>query len=426
MLPAIKTVGRRAAILALALGLLAVWLAVMSVYRPAACIGRALAALGANDIERLQYETIGMPDSGEFQYLANLFRGRLLLAGGHPDLALDELEIALRDPDIRIRAMVLRGECLYWMGRFSEAGKTWTQVVQLAPDNVDAHRWLGVAYYELGASRDAIYFLDKAAGMAPSDPRPHRTIGLIRRDEDPSDAIKAYQESLRRQPDQSDRNQILFELADAHHRLRQYPEALAVLRECPLSADVLTLRADCEMGLSHTDEALALLEQALAADPDQITALVLEAKIMIERGKMPTARRLLEHAAELAPKDGEIRFQLAIVYRRLDELDKAAEQRRLFDQLRTLRADYDALAEKARSDPRDEPVRRSLGMLAIDLEMPAAAKTWLRSALYLDPNDTAAMQALLRLLADEQRALLQSKIHSGGPEPPQGRFPGGG
>ncbi|HQU45926.1 MAG TPA: tetratricopeptide repeat protein, partial [Pirellulales bacterium] len=222
-------------------------------------------------------------------------KAELLVARERYTAALDALAIADTNPDTRLRALVLAGEALYRSGRFLEAGGAWMQVLEADPQNVDAYRWLGVAYFELGTVKEAVHYLETAAQLAPSDPRPHRVIGLIWRKLDEfATAAEAYRESLRRSPDGYQADDARYELAEVLNHLHRDSEALAVLRQCHPTADVLSLRAACLYGLGQTVEAAQLLDRDIKENPDHLKALLVRAKIALDRAEPQLADGLLQ------------------------------------------------------------------------------------------------------------------------------------
>src|SRR5581483_454840 len=181
-------------------------------------------------LERIKYELAHLQGRLDYEPQASLLRGKLLLAAKRYELALDELSIADSDPETQVQAQVMAGEALFAMHRFYDAGAAWTRALQLDPNNLDACRWLGVAYFELGAVEVAIGYLHRVAERAPSDPRPHRVIGLIYTGVDEfGPAAEAYREALRRGPDHPQAEEVRVELARALNEYHQDAEALSVL-----------------------------------------------------------------------------------------------------------------------------------------------------------------------------------------------------
>jgi tetratricopeptide (TPR) repeat protein len=162
-----------------------------------------------------------------------------------PALAeLDELADApdLEKPDLKFHALLLRGEAWHRLGRHLEAQTALLAALQIDEDAVDAHRWLGASYYDLGAIHQAVHHLKRTAELDPADQRPPRLLGLIHKDyERFEEAAGFYAESLRRKNDQPDWEEVRLEMASCQVKLRRHREALESLQPCPESAESLVL-----------------------------------------------------------------------------------------------------------------------------------------------------------------------------------------
>jgi Flp pilus assembly protein TadD len=364
---------------------------------------RAIAALDDdrpqdNRLEAVAYELLSLSSDPAFEAQAGLLSGTLMAARGEPKAAIQEAAVAAANPDTKLRAMVLLGRCLYESGQFLEAGETWTKVLELDRDNADAHRWLGAAYYELGAVREALAHLRTAAELRPNDPGPHRLIGQLCVDFwEPKTAIEAYQEALRRAPDRADNDEVRFALAKIFYRTNQHQEARELLSRCAITASVVALTADCEYGLGDTERAWSLLNDALQLDPEHVRALGLKGKLLIQRHRFEEAVQTLETAARLSPKDTTVLYDLGIAYHRIGQVEKSREVHQFVDQLRQFQRTYEDLSFQSVDDPRDAQIRYRLGVLAAQLDKPHLARMWLRASARLDPQNAAALAALQAL-----------------------------
>ncbi len=359
---------------------------------------RALAALDTEQFEDAAYELPHLRGRTNYEAQASLLSGTLLAAGGEYEAAMKDASVALTSPETEVRSIVLFGECLYKCEQFVDAGEMWTKALELDRDNVDALRWLGVAYYELGAIREAAYYLRRAAELRPDDPGPHRLIGQMCAERgDLATAENAYQEALRRAPRREDNDEVRFGLAAVLNRLRRPREALDLLAQSTQEANVLGLEADCEYRLGRGEKAWSLLEQALRLDPELFPALELKGRILIERQDFAAAAKGLERAVELSPKDSSALYDLALCYQRLGDADMANQLRKRTDDLRRLQMQYDELNLRAANDPRDARIRYRLAFVAADLDLTSQAGMWIRAALSLDPHNAEIRAAYRRL-----------------------------
>lgn len=367
---------------------------------PAVGLRRTLADLNANRVESLQYDLLGLAGDEKLKPYALLLRGKLLLANRRYDEAAAVLSLAATHSVTQARAAVLYGEALYSTGRFLEAGKTWSSVLAADGENTDALRWLGVAYYDLGARQEATHYLEKAASLASDDPRPHHLIGIVWQslgEWQPAEA--AFEESLRRDPARPEAEDVRLRLADCESRLHKYSQALSLLDRCSESAQSLTIRAGCEQNLGHLDSARENLRHALALDPRNTVALGRLGGIEAQSGNLEAAARTLESLSRLAPSETDVHLRLASVYWKLGRPSEAKREKQIAEELKPIVEKYAKLREVATYDPTDARVRYELGNLAKRLHRIDEAKQWLRAAIYLEPGNQAAQEALWPLLS---------------------------
>ncbi len=323
----------------------------------------------------------------------------LLRTGRLPE-ALAEFGYAKDRPDTRPSACALAGEALCRLKRYREAQGILTTAVKLDPSLTDARRWLAAVYHDIGAMDDALEELAVIAEQAPNDPRPHRLRGLIFKDfENYRDAIPAYRESLGRDPNQPDRPEILFELAECLVKQRQYREALETIRLAPRSANLLALEAECRWAQGDKGEARRLVDEALELDPKHLDAMRLKATLDLEENKVESAVRVLCRAVEHHPKDFRLRYQLARAYQRLGEADLAEEQLDIEEELRQFRKRFTELHKEAIANPANAETRYQLGLVAQQLDEPELARDWFVASLGMDPDHAGAREALEAIAA---------------------------
>lgn len=385
---------------------LAGWSAVAYRSSAAVCLRQALDDLDAERLEALHYDLPRLSGKAQLEPYTQLVRGKLLLTNGFYDEAAIVLSLAATHSATRRRATVLYGEALYSLGRFLEAGKVWTAALETNARDTDALRWLGVAYYDLGAYQEATRYLEQAASLAADDPRPHHLIGISWQFiGDWQRAATALEESLRRDPSRLEADDVRLRLADCDARLAKNKEALHLLDQCPTSAGALTVRARCEQNLGDIAGARRSLRRALQRDPENSTALSHLGELEIQAGNLNAAVKTLEELARLSPALTEAHLKLASVYFKLGRRAEAEREKQAVEDLRPLVKRYAELREVAFVDPTDARVRLELGELAKHLRRMDEAKTWFRAAIYLDPENQAAQEALLPLLSAAPAAI---------------------
>jgi tetratricopeptide (TPR) repeat protein len=351
----------------------------------------ALEAYDRKEMSKVAEILENLPDEPEYDAHRHLLQGMLLLASNKFEKALETLAFANQHPETRARAFALAGEIFYKAGNFRVAEEVLREAIKADSQQADAHRWLAVTYYDIGAMNDAITHLGIVAELDPADARPLRLSGLILKDfERYSDAVAAYEESLRRNPAQKD---VLTELVHCLVKLREFERALEVFRDCDPTPTALTLAAECAYSLDNKEAARKYLAQALKSPPLPLETFQLQATIALDSNEVQRAEGILEQAVAQYPKDFGLRFKLAQAYRRLGKAEQADEQLKQSEELRELRRRFSDLHDQAIQAPMDAEVRYDLGVVARELEMMELSDSWFRASYALDSNYFQSRQA---------------------------------
>ncbi len=365
----------------------------------------ALAAFAANDLDGVLAALEALQGIDDYGPHRRLLAGMILLRNERLIEAIVEFGFAREHPDTRALAYTLSGEALYKSRQFRDAQRILAAALQFDPQQTDAHRWLAALYYDIGAMNQALSHLAFVAQQAPDDPRPHRLIGLIHKDfEEYDKAISAYRESLKRGPNQPDREAVLLELAECQSKQQQHKEALQTLRTCPSSAQSLWLQAECQRALGDKGAAGRLVDEAMRRDPLHLQALHLKGMLDLEAGDALAAVEVLSKAVKAYPKEWRPRYTLAMAYKRLGKIDQAAEQLQLVEALRGLRDRFTKLHTQAIKEADNAELRYELGLVAQQLDKPLLAISWFQAALALKPDHEPARQALLDLTSSVEAA----------------------
>ena len=121
-------------------------------------------------------------------------------------------------------------------------------------------------------------------------------------------------------------------------------------------------------------------------------------QVALERREPQRSLRCLEQVLAVSPASVEAHYQLALVWQRLGNDEKAVETGRRAAELTRLDERYRNLRDKVAMHPRDAALRLELGDLAVRLDMPADGRRWFRAALYLDPANEVALESLRMLI----------------------------
>lgn len=306
---------------------------------------------------------------------SELVVAKILLAKGFLQPALDALQ-NLEAGEHEIIQKVLFAEAAQRAGRHGDVQQILTPLVSQHPEVAATHRLLAATYYDIGAIDGAVHHLRQAADLEPTDPRPLRLLGLIYSDYELYDeAIPFYQESLRRSPNQPDRDDLLLELAKCFAKQRQYEEACAALGLREPSFESETLRAECLLALGEQTVARQIVDSVLEEMPGNDAALLLSGTMFLEDGDAEAAMGPLTQAAE-DPNNYLAHLTLSRALARLGRDDDAMREQEAAEKVRSLRKEFADLHKEAWENPGDPDVRIRLGELAARLGRPDLEKVW--------------------------------------------------
>jgi tetratricopeptide (TPR) repeat protein len=361
----------------------------------------AVVALEQGEVDSVRQSADTLIQSSTHVPHAHFLYGALFLRRGEYSKALQELELAAFHPELEVQVLVLGGQALYQSNRAFEAQQRWHRAIDISPNNVDAHRWLGVYYYDLGAMEDAVHHLERVSELALDDARVHRLLGVIHKDYGHFDeASKNYEESLRREPHPQDQDAVLLELAESLMELRKYDRAISFLERAEPTPEGLAMQAECHLNLGHLKFALARIDEAIHADPDSERALLTKGKILLESSHAQDAVTVLTRASDQHPKDYFIHFTLAQAHRLAGDSEAAGRVSQLAESLRVEWHEYSELNRQAIEDTANALLRYKLGLAAIQLDRSDLAVGWFRAALAINPNHSGSQAELNKLMPD--------------------------
>ena len=255
--------------------------------------GDAEAALGA----------LGLPER------APSTRDRALIVHARAALSLKRVAEAARVLNRVDARGPLATELGYWKGRtLYEARQVlgavhWFRwVLDRRPDDLEAHRWLAVAAYDLGDHPTAVGALETVTKLDPGDARAWRTLGLLyKEDVNHERAEAAFAASLRANPDQPEARLGRAEALVSLGRNAEAERELAACRGKVPEADRADLLAQCL--LSRGDEAAsrAVLDAALAAAPEHPGLLGQRARLDLAQGQAGRGPRAARRRARGRP-----------------------------------------------------------------------------------------------------------------------------
>jgi len=187
----------------------------------------------------------------------------------------------------------------YYLGRLDLEERNYKSAVanlnkaSVRPPFPDTAFYLGIAYLKLGSNADAEKWLNEAVRLNPEDSRAEYQLAtLYRKEGRQQEASEAFQKSKQNMADSDRRSQLK--------------------RECGQELDRGT-----------TNEADRACEQLNNAnDADMLTALGI---LYGQHGQLEKALPPLQRAAELAPKQPQMQYNLAFTYYQLHRFQEARE-----------------------------------------------------------------------------------------------------
>jgi tetratricopeptide (TPR) repeat protein len=379
----------------------------------------AVRAYQENDLETVAAAAEVFRRVKDFAPHRHLLEGMLLLRGNRPLDAVAELSQARDHGDTRPLALVLSGEGFYRLRQLSHAEQSLKAALAIDPALTEAHRLLGLIYYEIGAMNEATVELETVAEQDPEDPRPHQLLGLIHLAfERYADAVSAFRESLRRGPNQPRAAELWLDLAGCLNELAAYDQALAALSRAPVSAQRMTLEAAAHWGSGDKDLAGELADAVLEQAPDNLSALRMKGRCLLDAGETLAAVEWLTRAVRQYPDDEASHRLLMQAYQVLEDPVMVGQHALEVERLEQFKREFFALRWQAVEHPNDAEVRYQLGILARQAGKRELAHNWFAAALAMNPNHEPARQALEQLIREPAT---ESTVFSPAATPPEAR-----
>jgi predicted Zn-dependent protease len=233
----------------------------------------------------------------------------------------------------------LLGEAYQALGQDQEAWAALREALHRVPDDVPTLGRFALLTYRLTGLADALEPYGQLERLAPRDPAWPRAIGQIYLEIDRAgEAADAFGRALALTPADLD---IRFERAEAEFLVGRLNECLSDLEFCrggrPGDGRVETARAECLRALGRSGEATGSLDSLLQRDQKNVRALRVRAEIYLEAREDSWAIALLERAVAVDPNDWRVQYQLALAYSRTGRRKESLE---LMDRVKEEQAKY--------------------------------------------------------------------------------------
>jgi len=175
--------------------------------------------------------------------------------------------------------------------------------VAQSPESFEANRSVSEYYFAAGDMDAGYPYLQKALALDPSYAAGHNQMGIYHfRHGRLDEAERSFSEALQADFDLLDAH---FNLASVYHEKGDYGRALAFYKEVvqarPGDAEVLTRMAHCLLATDLPDDAAILFREALTHQPGMLEPAIGLSNLLLQRGQMEEATRVLLSLAEHHP-----------------------------------------------------------------------------------------------------------------------------
>ncbi|HTU65460.1 MAG TPA: tetratricopeptide repeat protein, partial [Steroidobacteraceae bacterium] len=242
----------------------------------------------------------------------------------------------------RLASHLERGNEFYADGSFQKASVEFRNALQIDPKNAEAQLMNGRVAERLGDFREAMRAYQAVAALHPDQPAGPAAVGrLYVFGGMPDRALEAVAPLLVKFPNDAD----LLTVRGAARVQQKDPagalaDAEAAVKAAPGNENAIALLASLYRTQSRADDARALVEKAIAANPKSVDLRQIMAVMAAESGDAATGETQLRKVIELRPDDLAHRTRLALFLTREKRPDDA--QRVLEAAVRDLKGNDDA------------------------------------------------------------------------------------
>lgn len=300
--------------------------------------GLEFASAGLHQQSLEPFKTAAKRDPAFFQAQYNT--GLALLKIGRPADAISPLEASLKLGPQSIEANSALSVAYVLQGRYAEAVQPLEKWRLLQPANTRASMMLALAHLRTGAPAKAIPLLEKTLLTSQKDPNAYfLLIEALNATERQKRALEVANQAVQLFPDLPKAHLAnAQQLARLGHYAEAGPEFARTLELAPGEIDAMMGLGEVEQKAGDHSASLQTYQRALALDAANSTASAGAARDLIVLQRIAEARQLLEASSAAHPDNSQLHYELSRVYARLGERELAAEQTRLFNQLRAREA----------------------------------------------------------------------------------------
>jgi tetratricopeptide (TPR) repeat protein len=222
--------------------------------------------------------------------------------------------------------------------------------LHLRPDSARISALLGSTYLRAGSPEKAVAALEKAVASGGNDSRLYYLlVEAFQATHREADALKFAGDAVRLFSTEAHAQLVM---AQQLVRVGRYNDAAPFFEKAsalaPKDAEPVMGLAEVLQKKGDGEASLAAYRKALTLTPDDLNAQLGIARNLVLLRRFGEAKDVLDHALRKRPESAALHFELAKVYARLGDSGNAAEQTRIFQQLREQEASDPSPAATAR------------------------------------------------------------------------------
>jgi tetratricopeptide (TPR) repeat protein len=333
-------------------------------------------------------------------------------AGNRPEAAAQLLALLQIAPN-NVEAHAALGELYDFQRKEDLAIAEYQRALALDPHNARALKDLAYRYIGLGWNRPADALLARALQEHPNDPQLHVVRGMAAFQS--NNYTLAERELIQaRQIAPNDPN-ILSPLIEVYRQDRRYDRALQTIAQAlPQAADkgpLLLERAQVYNQMQDADRTLAAVEEALKLAPNNTRAHYLRGMALRQKGDLTGAARELALVYQQDPTFEKVGLLLGQLR---TQQGQAAEGQKLVDaytRANSVTEQQSRIALNVMLKPNSPEAHLALGRSYLDGGNPSRAIVELKRALELKPGDAATRDLLVHALRAAGRGDEVAAIH---------------
>ncbi|HWA29289.1 MAG TPA: tetratricopeptide repeat protein [Lacunisphaera sp.] len=366
---------------------------------------------------------------------ATLMLARLDFQKGETTAAANLLRKLLAQMPELAPAQLLLADIFRAQNNLDGALAIYQQLEKQAPQNAQNTLLRGLVLAQQGKDAEARTAYERAFSLSPDSPTAlEQLVNLHLKDKSYRAAAERVEAEIAKNPKLAGFGQLLLAKIDLAQDDKTQAEVhlKKAIELMPDSPAAYYLLAGIYSRTNQQAKALAQLNEILARDPKQSTALMMASLMQDQQGNHAAAREGYEKMLALNPRSAVALNNLAYLYsEKLGDLDKAldlAQKARqsmpndahsadtlgwvLYKKRQYTRA-LSLINEAAEKRPTDAEIQYHLGLIYYDMGADKTARTALQRALELDPDakwKAAAQQALNVLQIDINRSDARSML----------------